>query len=103
MSIFVCLLTRFNHSRLNITNSAEELKKIIEIITTDISLIAEWKEVVNHTMRNAALFDPMPDKWPVLLYRYLIPAILYHCQKRGALARAEQLASALPVCRGCRP
>ena len=97
MPLFVCLLTRFNHSRLNITNSADELEKIIEIITTDSSLITRWRVAAREAVNTAGLLEPALDQWLILSYRILMLRIFDWCSRREALVRAEQLASALPA------
>ena len=96
MSLFVCLLTRLNHSRLNITNSTEELGKVIENITTDSGVIAEWGRIANICVSFAPRFQ-MSDRMPMLIYRCLMARIFDFCSAKDVLLRGNQLASALPA------
>ena len=98
---FECLLTRSNHSRLGITNSAEEMQKVIESITTDGSqFIASATQCVNFTVPGLR-----PDRKIIFIYHCLVTFALDHCSKLRARERGIDLAFALPARRWhpCRP
>ena len=96
MLLFVCLLTRLNHFRLNITNSTEELGKVIENITTDSGVIAEWGRIANICVSSARSVQ-MSDRKPILIYRCLMARIFDFCSAKDVQLRGNQLASALPA------